>query len=97
MLRAIRNILHGPQGGTWKNSKDSSPLVTTAFGLLLALLLVFGFAPNLLTFVTVGSTQALGKELFSSVNGFILPFEIVSILLLVAMIGVILLSKKDTK
>ena len=48
-------------------------------------------------FVTVGSTQALGKELFSSVNGFILPFEIVSILLLVAMIGVILLSKKETK
>ena len=49
MLRAIRNILHGPQGDTWKNSKDSSPLVTTAFGLLLALLLIFGFAPNLLT------------------------------------------------
>ena len=49
------------------------------------------------SFVTVVSTQALGKELFSSVNGFILPFEIVSILLLVAMIGVILLSKKDTK
>ncbi len=49
------------------------------------------------SFVTVGSTQALGKELFSSVNGFILPFEIVSILLLVAMIGVILLSKKETK
>ena len=47
--------------------------------------------------VTVGSTQALGKELFSSVNGFILPFEIVSILLLVAMIGAILLSKKETK
>ena len=47
--------------------------------------------------VAVGSTQALGKELFSSVNGFILPFEIVSILLLVAMIGVILLSKKETK
>ncbi len=43
----------------------------------------------------IGSTQALGQELFSSVNGFILPFEIVSILLLVAMIGVILLSKKE--
>ena len=49
------------------------------------------------SFVTVGSTQALGQELFSSVNGFILPFEIVSILLLVAMIGVILLSKKELK
>ena len=47
--------------------------------------------------VTVGSTQALGHELFSNVNGFILPFEIVSILLLVAMIGVILLSKKELK
>lgn len=45
----------------------------------------------------VGSTQALGQELFSGVNGFILPFEIVSILLLVAMIGVILLSKKELK
>lgn len=49
------------------------------------------------SFVAVGSTQALGQELFSSVNGFILPFEIVSILLLVAMIGVILLSKKELK
>lgn len=47
--------------------------------------------------VAVGSTQALGQELFSSINGFILPFEIVSILLLVAMIGVILLSKKESK
>ena len=49
------------------------------------------------SFVAVGSTQALGQELLSSVNGFILPFEIVSILLLVAMIGVILLSKKELK
>jgi len=47
--------------------------------------------------IAVGSTQALGQELFSSINGFILPFEIVSILLLVAMIGVILLSKKESK
>ena len=43
--------------------------------------------------VVVGSTQALGQGLFSHEGGFILPFEIVSILLLVAMIGAILLSK----
>ena len=49
MLRAIRNILHGQQFDVWKQSKDSSPLPTTAFGLLLALLLIFGFAPGLLT------------------------------------------------
>jgi hypothetical protein len=36
----------------------------------------------------------LGKMLFTN---YLLPFEIVSILLLVAMVGVILLSKKDLK
>jgi len=41
-----------------------------------------------------GSTAALGKLLFTD---FVLPFEIVSVLLLVAMIGVILLSKKELK
>ena len=42
----------------------------------------------------VGSTAGLGTLLFSK---YILPFEIVSLLLLVAMVGVILLSKKDLK
>jgi len=41
-----------------------------------------------------GDTAALGKLLFSK---YVLPFEIVSVLLLVAMVGVILLSKKDIK
>jgi NADH-quinone oxidoreductase subunit J len=38
-----------------------------------------------------GDTISLGKLLFTN---YTLPFEIVSVLLLVAMIGVILLSKK---
>ncbi len=42
----------------------------------------------------VGGTAPLGKLLFQN---FILPFEILSLLLLVAMIGVILLSKRDLK
>ena len=41
-----------------------------------------------------GGTKALGKLLFTD---YLLPFEIVSVLLLVAMVGVILLSKKDLK
>ena len=44
--------------------------------------------------VLEGSTVALGRELFTK---YLLPFEIVSVLLLIAMIGVILLSKKDLK
>ncbi len=39
-------------------------------------------------------TAALGKALFTQ---HLLPFEVVSVLLLVAMVGVILLSKKDMK
>jgi NADH-quinone oxidoreductase subunit J len=41
-----------------------------------------------------GSTSALGKLLFTQ---YLLPFEIVSVLLLVAMVGVVLLSKKDLR
>ena len=41
-----------------------------------------------------GGTDALGKLLFTQ---YMLPFEVVSVLLLVAMVGVILLSKKDLK
>src|SRR5437763_690427 len=39
-----------------------------------------------------GDTAALGRLLFTQ---YVLPFEVVSVLLLVAMIGVILLSKKN--
>jgi len=41
-----------------------------------------------------GSTFELGKLLFTN---YLLPFEIVSVLLLVAMVGVILLSKRELK
>jgi NADH-quinone oxidoreductase subunit J len=41
-----------------------------------------------------GGTLDLAKLLFTQ---YVLPFEIVSVLLLVAMVGVVLLSKKDLK
>ncbi len=41
-----------------------------------------------------GGTIALGKILFTQ---YFLPFEVISLVLLVAMIGVILLSKKELK
>jgi NADH-quinone oxidoreductase subunit J len=44
--------------------------------------------------VVEGSTVPLGQLLFRE---YLLPFEIVSLLLLVAMVGVVLLSKKDLK
>lgn len=44
--------------------------------------------------VLEGATAPLGRSLFTE---YLLPFEILSVLLLVAMVGVILLSKKDLK
>ena len=41
-----------------------------------------------------GATYPLGRLLFTQ---YLLPFEIVSVLLLVAMVGVVLLSKRDLK
>jgi NADH-quinone oxidoreductase subunit J len=41
-----------------------------------------------------GSTLALGKKLFTD---YALPFELISLVLLVAMIGAVLLSKKELK
>ena len=44
--------------------------------------------------VLEGGTRALAKLLFTQ---YLLPFELVSVLLLVGMVGVVLLSKKDLK
>ncbi|MFM7215127.1 MAG: NADH-quinone oxidoreductase subunit J, partial [Verrucomicrobiota bacterium] len=41
-----------------------------------------------------GETKALGRLLFTQ---YLLPFEVMSLLLLVGMVGVILLSKKETE
>jgi NADH-quinone oxidoreductase subunit J len=49
-----------------------------------------GLGPSL----AEGSTIALGRELFTR---FALPFEIISLVLLVAMIGTVLLSRRDLK
>jgi NADH-quinone oxidoreductase subunit J len=52
------------------------------------------FLPGPQTPTLEGSTIELGKKLFFE---YALPFEIVSVILLVAMVGVVLLSKKDLK
>ena len=71
-------------------------------GVVAAGALLFVFLQTLLHFqpsstgqpVLEGGTIDLGRLLFKD---YLLPFEIVSVLLLVAMVGVVLLSKKDLK
>lgn len=66
----------------------------TALGLvILSTILRAGFAPAASASFE-GGTRTLGAALFSD---YLLPFEVVSVLLLVAMVGVVLLSKKDLR
>jgi NADH-quinone oxidoreductase subunit J len=53
-----------------------------------------GSVPAATTPALEGGTIPLGKLLFQN---YLLPFEVVSLLLLVAMVGVVLLSKKNLK
>lgn len=75
-------------------------LVTGAasVGVVLLVFLTALSAPQIAASNTIpvleGSTPPLGTMLFKH---YILPFELLSVLLLVAMVGVILLSKKDLK
>lgn len=68
--------------------------VAAIVGLFVKTLLATKPGQNLSAPQLEGGTVPLGKILFTQ---YLLPFEIVSILLLVAMVGVILLSKKDLK
>jgi len=66
-------------------------LLATLFG---ALKLSASSKPVLLADPGLGLVKSLGKVLF---NQFLLPFEISSILLLSAMVGAVLLAKKEPK
>jgi NADH-quinone oxidoreductase subunit M len=49
MLRAVRNLLHGPVAETCESVTDANAWRQLPFALLLGVLLVFGFFPKLLT------------------------------------------------
>lgn len=63
-------------------------------GLLLQAVLRAVPAPHAASALAEGLTQPLGRILFSQ---YLLPFELLSLLLLVAVVGVILLTKKELK
>ncbi len=84
-----------------KNLPDSKSLVTkigggfTALALLSVLLLLLSkneFAPNPTADSQIGLVGNLGMVLF---NQYLLPFELISMLFFVAMVGAILLGKRE--
>ncbi len=59
MLRAVRNILHGPMAANQTPIADASLLRKLPYALLLATLLLFGFVPSLLTDKIKPSAQSI--------------------------------------
>jgi len=89
------------------NKRDNfrSPFIIKIFGIVCAALFVLSLLgavsgmqtselPEKYAMANIGTVQVLGKVLF---NDFTLPFEICSVLFLSAMIGVIMLGKKNRK
>lgn len=66
----------------------------TGLGVILVLAIMGSGITALPAQRAIGDTKLLGQLLFSK---YLLPFEVVSVLLLVAMVGVILLSRKETR
>src|SRR5690606_849583 len=88
-------------------NKDSEPLKSSlvkAIGVIAGMCLMITVVSSLkvmdasealtITNPDIGLVRNLGKVLFSE---FLLPFELSSILLLIAMVGAVLLGKKDKK
>jgi NADH-quinone oxidoreductase subunit J len=69
-------------------------LVGAGTGLGLAALFAWAFAGRQFQAPPVGTAKALGGNLF---DDWVLPFEVVSVLLLAALVGAVILSKKETE
>ncbi len=69
-------------------------LVGAGSGLGLATLFAWVYASDGMSAPPVGSAEKLGQNIF---RDWVLPFEVLSVLLLAALVGAIVLSKKDAK
>jgi NADH-quinone oxidoreductase subunit M len=71
MLRAVRNILHGPLPDRWASIPDAGPWRKLPFALLLAALIVFGIFPR-------GLTERIQPSVQTILNAAAPPIETVS-------------------
>jgi NADH:ubiquinone oxidoreductase subunit 4 (subunit M) len=70
MLRAMRNVLHGPMPGKWSNISDASNVWRKLpYALLLASLLIFGCFPRLLTEKITPDAGKIVKMVMENVGG----------------------------
>lgn len=82
-----------PVAKRWIRQGATAVVCAGLFALLSTMVLVTPWsAPGATAAATINSTVAIGKHFFSD---FLLPFELASVLLLMAMVGAIILARRD--
>ncbi|MCA1839836.1 MAG: NADH-quinone oxidoreductase subunit J [Actinomycetota bacterium] len=72
--------------------RGSSAVVAAAIFILISTVTWKAFAGRNITFQSTLKTEALGNQIFTR---YVLPFEVVSVLLLAALVGAVILAKRD--
>jgi NADH-quinone oxidoreductase subunit J len=93
MLFVVMMLSMRPEGGPREGSMPVW-IVAGVIGLLVVLKIgvLFGFGRPPAATAEFGTIQGVGALLF---NAYVLPFELISVLLLIAVIGAVILSKRD--
>ena len=82
----------GKEGGLDNDQRPLAALVGMSVVGLLAALLVDGFGDRELPLDEVQRTEEVGLSIFQS---YVIPFEVISVLLLAALIGAVVLARRD--
>jgi NADH-quinone oxidoreductase subunit J len=87
-------LTRAPIGPSKDLDRPAGPalLIGGGVGLGLAALLADAFRWTIYALPEAGTTQRMGQQIF---GGWVLPFEVLSILLLAALVGAIVLSRPD--
>jgi NAD(P)H-quinone oxidoreductase subunit 6 len=76
----------------WISKVSTAAVCVGLFALLSTMVLTTPWAISSVTPIGDGATVAIGKHFFTD---FLLPFELVSVLLLMAMVGAIVIARRD--
>jgi NADH-quinone oxidoreductase subunit J len=95
MLFVIMMLSRHVEGGPREGSRPAW-IVSGVIGLIVVFKIgaLFGFGKPPEAVDEFGTIQGVGSLLF---NSYVLPFELISVLLLIAVIGAVILSKRDAQ
>lgn len=96
MLSGLHDIKseRAKKGGLWMKSDPFVLVVGAVFAAFMSYLYVAANLPASQSDKAVVNVEAIGRSLFST---YMVPFEIASILLLIAMVGAIILTAKEVE